>query len=878
MVKADIKRDYYADLELPSTADTEEIKRQFRLLAKQYHPDRNPGHEVEVVPKFQAVQAAHEILIDPVEKAKYDAGRARLAAKTAAAANTNYPSDPYSYTRPTNPKPAPTAKHSPFPPPPKSTAQRPPQPPNQRPPASAGADKFNAFTRGAPSWDRAKYDEARAEAAARMFPNLRPTSSAQPMPPPPRSTPRAPTAPKSSSTSDMPHVPNVPPTSFPGMSRTASSRASYQAGDTQQGPRSAFSYVSGTRGPQQPNPHINVQEAYSMRSPPVSRVRPSVSPLRHTRSSDYDMRYDLGARPPSRYSGSGGERTDLHGDGLHRSSSVRNSPIDDRGPFGRSTARFENLPRHRSASPGLRKGGVNDEFSESSSSDDETLHMDSRPKAQPRTTRPQMRSNLSYDTSNNPGLTGQYPSTNYNRIVDESRYQYPPPEAKEPSRKPFPDVAPLDPEKPDTLHGDEGGQDKPEYAPLLMDPHAWSQTLSRGHRESSFNGFPPWAVPASVFPMTKPPRPRDQQSHMPTNSDRFVHKWNNRADQYVSNASARPSAQSTFDAAKWHDELKSDNIFRPDESQVRKSPSKTSRSTGKPATGRGRAQSRATEDPAPPTEPPNGGKHTAFQPGKLADDFAARATGKSRNARISPDSESSVDSRDRYVVVEEDAMDVDTPPTNGHHPPVANGVKPATTESPREQKRRSSHGGVDLKDFTQQAPFASTSGGLGGLKDDLETHLPFESRAAKDVNLDRTVSARIRALNLPKPPKPIVPPADDRLDKANFDQYVQNMQNYMRDWNHFNAKMIEHFRARQDKVCGTMSQNWIAQVGDGPDAESLEQDEKGDKQAGYAAYMQWLKDDAQCRDWWEEANEKHMRCLEDLGRAREAAKKRLRLA
>ena len=34
MVKADVKRDYYADLELPSTADGEEVKRQFRLLGK----------------------------------------------------------------------------------------------------------------------------------------------------------------------------------------------------------------------------------------------------------------------------------------------------------------------------------------------------------------------------------------------------------------------------------------------------------------------------------------------------------------------------------------------------------------------------------------------------------------------------------------------------------------------------------------------------------------------------------------------------------------------------------------------------------------------------------------------------------------------------
>ena len=34
MVKADVKRDYYADLELPFNADNEEIKRQFRLLGK----------------------------------------------------------------------------------------------------------------------------------------------------------------------------------------------------------------------------------------------------------------------------------------------------------------------------------------------------------------------------------------------------------------------------------------------------------------------------------------------------------------------------------------------------------------------------------------------------------------------------------------------------------------------------------------------------------------------------------------------------------------------------------------------------------------------------------------------------------------------------
>ncbi|KIW24112.1 hypothetical protein, variant 2 [Cladophialophora immunda] len=642
---------------------------------------------------------------------------------------------------------------------------------------------------------------------------MRPTSSAQQMPP--RSTPRqAPTAPKPPSSSEMPYVPNIPPTGFPGLSRTASSRKSdYHGADASQFPRSAFSYVQGTRGQPAPNPHIHIPDNQSMRSPPVSRARPAVSPLRHARSSDYDMRNDLGGRPPSRYAGAGGERTDINGDGLHRSSSVRNSPIDDRGPFGRPSTRYESIPRHRSASPGMRKAGIHADFSETSSSEEEPLHMNSRPKAVPRS-RPQARTGPSFDAENNPGLTGQFPSTNYTRIVDDSRYQYPPPEAKEPTRKPFPSMASPDVEapKPNVFRDDGGGLDKPN------------------------------------------------------------------------NDSVHPKAQTTFSAADWHDKVTAEDIFRPDESQTRKSsPSKLNRTGSKP-TSRGRAQSRsADQEPPSASEVPNGhggDKSTAFQPGKLADDWAARASARPtpRNPRASPGSDTTDDSRDRYIVVEEDAMDVDTPPTNNAKAPTSNGIKyPVSTGPPRpEPKRRSTNGGVDLKEFAQQAPFAPTSTGLKGMKDDLETFLPFESRASNDVNLNRTTSARIRALNLPKPPKVVIPPAEDRLDKTNFAQYVENMENYMHEWNKFNARMIEHFRSRQDRVCGTMSPHWIAQPSDGPDADALDADGSGDKKAGYGAYVQWLKDDVQCRHWWDEANERHLECLEDLGRTRQVAKRKLR--
>ncbi|KAI1105843.1 hypothetical protein F4804DRAFT_340899 [Jackrogersella minutella] len=72
MPKWDKTRDYYADLELPSSATTEDVKKQFKKLALKYHPDRNPGKEAEVNPKFQTIQSAHEILIDEKLRRQYD--------------------------------------------------------------------------------------------------------------------------------------------------------------------------------------------------------------------------------------------------------------------------------------------------------------------------------------------------------------------------------------------------------------------------------------------------------------------------------------------------------------------------------------------------------------------------------------------------------------------------------------------------------------------------------------------------------------------------------------------------------------------------------------------------------------------------------------
>lgn len=64
-------RDYYEVLGVPRNASQEEIKKAYRKLAMQYHPDRNPGDK-SAEEKFKEIGTAYAVLSDPVKRQQYD--------------------------------------------------------------------------------------------------------------------------------------------------------------------------------------------------------------------------------------------------------------------------------------------------------------------------------------------------------------------------------------------------------------------------------------------------------------------------------------------------------------------------------------------------------------------------------------------------------------------------------------------------------------------------------------------------------------------------------------------------------------------------------------------------------------------------------------
>ncbi|RGP79457.1 hypothetical protein FLONG3_2418 [Fusarium longipes] len=900
-------RDYYADLELPPTADLTEIRKQYRKLALKYHPDRNPGREQEVNTQFQIIQTAHEILSDPEQKAKHDASRGRGRFPGASGVKGN----PWSNVS------------AQYPPPPRRNNANANTSARTTP---SGAQRWQTrFSSGVPPTAK-QYTTSDAESkknAARAFENMRKGTSAK------------------SNEQTRPTPPPPPPRTESARQRAEASFGSRKTGfhpRTAMGdepPVSNSNYSSRPASERYSQPYT--QEAPKPAPPPTpQRPPPTAMPDPLSQFRDRDSWVD--PRQSSPYASHGGEKTNpFDGIQINRAKSTRETNREEQ-----TSSEKEAFNRQRSAS--APKGGKTEETPGQPSIPRDPAD---RPKAQMKKTRSGFKSVPlgpnqqatevpATDKPESPGGPSMYDnptSTTHHLPMSKSfdscrghhgsgLYQCPY-ETLMKSENPLPSGRQDSPHQLTQFERQQmallielisnAGSGSPPKKAKHQSRSTYTPSKSNGANKINSNSFS-FPVNDDTFRRTSPDQPPFSRRNTDDIDTSFVEEDN---------------------AAEW--EFSAGGTEQGSPTKHRKG----RRSPGKRPTMSGKSTPSFVSDPERPdsTKPesvfnPDGwdfGPQTFVpQPAKsVSPTRLSRTNSKKPKAPKKPSytdlaDDSSSDEevlewRGRKVQDEPpaaespQAMDIDTPPVSSSVPPprppkipspqpphttpspqpaqpVSQSKQPAEgnqipgtaahtardiyvepsrpewregntdnvngvehrVESPKKPFNPNNIGSEDSEEFLASfadlrnvAPFAQQSSGLKSFSD-LKDNLPFESKPAPQLPIKLPT---VHPLIFPEAPTaPQIPPGaiigGVQPSALSWDAYVKDFENYMQQWDVFNAQVVDHFATRKSHITRIRAEKGYSFLETRGDADIQE-------------YYNWLEQDMDVRRRWTAACEEH---------------------
>ncbi|KAK2675549.1 DnaJ domain [Fusarium oxysporum f. sp. vasinfectum] len=857
-------RDYYADLELPPTADAAEIRKQYRKLALKYHPDRNPGREAEVNTQFQIIQTAHEILSDPEQKAKHDASRGRGRFPGASGVKGN----PWSNVS------------AQYPPPPRRNNANPRAPPS-------GAQRWQRFSTGVPptakqytaSDAESKKNAARAQRQEASFgarkTGFHPRTTVGDEPPVSSSNYSSRPASERYAQrfgSDIPQQAPPPTPQRPPPTAMPDPLSQFRDRDSTADPRQSSPYASN--GGEKTNPFDGIS---------INRAKSTREATRQDQSASENEAFNR-QRSASAPKGGKAEDVPLNNKAPEQPSIPRDPADRPKAPLKKTRSGFKSVPL-----------GPNQQATEFPAND--------KPTDSPGG--PTMYGNPFSTTSSHPFLKSSNKCRGhhgYDSLGNHCPYEIPiKPSQPSPSGRQDSthQLTPFERQQQELLSQliNNASPDSPAKKPKLQDRDSKIPSMPNRANKVYSNSF--------SFPVNDDTFARTSPDH---------HRFSRRSTDDINTSFADED-----DAAGW--EFNAGGAEQDNPSRPRK-PGRRSPGKRPPMSGKSTPSFMSDAERSDSAKP-----ESAFNPAGWDFGPQTFVPQPSNHANLVDDSSSEdevLEWRGRKVQEEPlaaespQAMDIDTPPAPSSMPPPrppkvpspqpaqttpslqpaqpaqpvsqppqpvetnqAPGVVPAPhaarninveptrpewrpgnvdtvngnehgPESPRKAFNPNNMGSEDSEEFQASfadlrnvAPFTQQSSGLKSFSD-LKDNLPFESKAAPQIPMKLP---KVNPLIFPAAPTaPQIPAAATingvKPSALSWETYVKDFEHYLKQWDTFNAQVVDHFATRKSHIARTREEKGYSFLENRGDADIQE-------------YYNWLEQDMDVRRRWAAACEEH---------------------